>query len=342
MTQFTSHLVIYYHRKVEAVGIAAYFRHEESLETELTIETETKSRSTDGGLGSDDPPIALHEYQFMRPHRGESEPLYVRSSTNVLFGVVATLLIALLLFGYLLPSFSFENLGIVGIAIEFGQGFEEARQKYSISDIAQILMDQGRFLGSAADKLGHFSVTALLVASTLIVPYILIALLLFQLWYPFGSAVRRRVDVLVEGMAAWQYVDVYLLSVVVASWQVGDISQYLANPYCGSLEPTFAELVSYGIIDEDDAQCFSVRSMIQPAIYALVAAAVLLSLLMSFVTNAYRQLEYQSGTLARRRERQNPTDEDADLGDDELCNKIHPVPLLLTDRFRWLLRAGEK
>lgn len=76
--------------------------------------------------------------------------------------------------------------------------------------------------------------------------------------------------------------------------------------------------------------------------YTLVAAAVLLSLLMSFVTNAYRQVEYQSGVLSRRREQRTSTGQDLDLEDDELFQKIHPVPLLLSDRFRWLLREGGK
>jgi len=82
--------------------------------------------------------------------------------------------------------------------------------------------------------------------------------------------------------------------------------------------------------------------MIEPAIYSLVASAVILSILMSFVTNACRHLEYQSNTLSSQRERRNFVHDDIDLEDDELREKIHPVPLLLTDRFRWLLRADKK
>lgn len=346
VTQLSSHLIIHYHRKAEEAGIGTFLRHKESAVADQSIDSkgdaEIDSARSEGEERPGDPSTPLNESKFFRPHRGESEPLFLRRLTSVLFIVGSTILIALLLIGYLLPSFSFENLGIIGIAIEFGQNFEEARREYGISDIAQLLMDQGRFLDSASDTLGHFSVVALLVASTLIVPYMLIASTLFQFWFPLGAAARRRVDILIESLAAWQYVDVYLLSVVVASWQVGDISEYLVNPYCGSLDRTFSELVSYGILDEDDAQCFRVRSRVEPAVYALVAAAVLLSLLMSIVTNAYRQSGYQSGTLARQRERRASMAQAPEFSDDELCSKIHPVPLLLTDRYRWLLRAAEK
>eukprot|EP00977_Amphora_coffeiformis_P009548 scaffold2204_cov166-Amphora_coffeaeformis.AAC.8 len=342
VTQISSHIIIYYHRKVEAAGVTTCLKHEESRITDPTNVTEMKYRGTDSDVESVDAPVALHESPFYRPHKGESDPLYVRSSARILVAAASIVLIVLLLLGFLLPSFSFENLGIVGIAIEFGQRFEQARRDYSIRNIARLVMEQGRFLGSARDALGHFCVVALLVASTLLVPYILIATLLFQLWYPFCRTTRRRLDSFIEGLTAWCYVDVYLLSVIVASWQVGDISEYLVNPYCGSLDSTFAELVSYNIVDEDDAQCFRVRSLIEPAIYALVVSAVMLSLLMSFVTNGYRQLEYQSGTLRRQQEGRNSTDGDLDLEDDGLRENIHLVPLLLTDRFRWLLRADKK
>jgi len=342
VTQISSHIIIYYHRKVEAAGVTTCLKHEESRITDPTNVTEMKYRGTDSDVESVDAPVALHESPFYRPHKGESDPLYVRSSARILVAAASIVLIVLLLLGFLLPSFSFENLGIVGIAIEFGQRFEQARRDYSIWNIARLVMEQGRFLGSARDALGHFCVVALLVASTLLVPYILIATLLFQLWYPFCRTTRRRLDSFIEGLTAWCYVDVYLLSVIVASWQVGDISEYLVNPYCGSLDSTFAELVSYNIVDEDDAQCFRVRSLIEPAIYALVVSAVMLSLLMSFVTNGYRQLEYQSGTLRRQQEGRNSTDGDLDLEDDGLRENIHLVPLLLTDRFRWLLRADKK
>lgn len=341
VTQFSSHVIIHYHRQVEAASVALYFGQKDSGITESSqaskasekLESSQEEEAKDSGVE------ALYESKYLRPHRGESEPLYVRNSTNILFMIGAVSTIVLVLLGNLLPSFSFENLGLVGLAIEFGQNFEEAYQDFSISTIAQLFMDQARFMGTSRAMVGHFSIVSLMVASTLVVPYVLIALLLLQLWYPVSKMVRHRIDVAIESFAAWQYMDVYLLSVIVASWQVGDISSFLVNPYCETLESTFAELVSYGLLDPDDAQCFSVRSRVEPAVYTLVAAVVILGLTMSFVTNAHRQIIYQSDTLARQKRHRNNSFTDVELTDEELCEKIHPVPLLLTDRFRWLLRT---
>jgi hypothetical protein len=344
VSQFSSHLIIHYHRKVEAAGLAAYLANkggsgdpkssgdEENEESPSAVRLEKGKRANKG-----EP--ALYETSFFRPHRGENA-LSLRFLVHPLIFVASAVLIGLLLLGYLLPSFSFENLGIVGVAIEFGQNFEQATYDYSISNIAQLFMEQGRFLGTTRDMLGHFSIVALLVASTLLVPYALIATVLVQLWYPVSDTTRNRLNVAIESLSAWQYVEVYLLSVVVAGWQVGDISEFLVNPYCGSLDSTFAELVYYGILSRDDAQCFRVRSNVEPAVYALVAAAVLLAFLQSLVVNAVRQVSYQSTTLALQKQHAEVTRDDGKLSEEELRDKIRPGPVLFTDRFRWLLQAA--
>lgn len=342
VSQFSSHLIIHYHRRVEAAGLTAYLANKDSADPKSGDDDEHEEapspvRVKSGANGREDE-YALYETRFFRPHRGE-RALSLRRMVHPLIFAVSSVLIGLLLLGYLLPSFSFENLGIVGVAIEFRQNFEQATYDYSISTIAQLFMDQGRFLGTTRDMLGHFSIVALLVTSTLLIPYALIGMILVQLWYPVSGKTRNRLNVAIESLSAWQYVEVYLLSVVVAGWQVGDISEYLVNPYCGSLDSTFAELVYYGILSRDDAQCFRVRSNVEPAVYTFVAAAVLLAFLQSLVTNAVRQVSYQSTTLALQKQHAEVTRDDGKLSEDELREKVHPVPVLFTDRFRWLLQT---
>lgn len=46
-----------------------------------------------------------------------------------------------------------------------------------------------------------------------------------------------------EILSSWQYMDVYVLSIVITAWQIGDISYFMLNArYCGSLHETFASL----------------------------------------------------------------------------------------------------
>jgi len=157
--------------------------------------------------------------------------------------------------------------------------------------------------------------------------------------------------VLNEILQAWQYIEVYLLALFVASWQLGPVSQYLFNSYCDQLRGFFSQMVYYGILKEEDAQCFGVQGAIEPGSFTLVAAAILLALLNSFVTKATKQYIYY---LER-----GLSNVDADVDDEDDAqnkskihdsskkvatttsrNKLRPIPVMFTDTYRWLLRRG--
>jgi hypothetical protein len=118
----------------------------------------------------------------------------------------------------------------------------------------------------------------------------------------------------------------------------------MINSYCDGLTDTFATLVYYGVLDPTDAQCFQVKAGIESATYILIAAAVLLGVLHSFVVKAVAQYERDASQL------HTPLD-DAKLGDsesgmsheedDETISKIDPVPVLFTDRFRWVVHRED-
>ena len=121
-------------------------------------------------------------------------------------------------------------------------------------------------------------------------------------------------------------------------------------------------MVRYGVIEEEDAQCFTVQAMLEPGSIALVVAAVLLALLNSLVTKAAKQVAFDTENerfclnYARVQCSQNdPTDDGSGTsgsshpgGSEEKCgtvaeakntNPIRPIPVMFTDTYRWLLRS---
>ena len=162
-----------------------------------------------------------------------------------------------------------------------------------------------------------------------------------------------------------------LIAIFVASWQLGPISSFMVNEYCNSLDGFFAEMVFYGIVKEEDAQCFSVKSSIEAGFYVLAAGAVLLHLLNAFVTNAAKQRLRDSVDQQQQREEvvkaveifTHSLESSTISSSDDACRKlevsydehqqhqaddsstielsetvvVHPVPVLFTDKFRWLL-----
>jgi hypothetical protein len=125
----------------------------------------------------------------------------------------------------------------------------------------------------------------------------------------------------------------------------------MINSYCDSLQDKFAQLVYYGILAEEDAQCFSVRSTIEGGSFMLAAGAVLLALLNTFVVKAVIQYFRDKDELEKRCLDVEPSDVKSDHtsgtaleeeGNDDHVAQIHPVPVLFSDTFRWTLRRDDQ
>ena len=114
--------------------------------------------------------------------------------------------------------------------------------------------------------------------------------------------------------------------------QLGPVSEYIINAYCGGLSATFAQFVYYGILKAEDAQCFRVNTSAESGLFLLAAGSILLALLNSFVLKAVRQHNRDKRTRVDHRKTLALEDRR------DLVETIHPVPVLFTDRFRWLLR----
>jgi hypothetical protein len=370
VSQISSHFIIYYHRVVAsaAAGRVEDKRRALSGEVSFDVPPEQATGSLSGEVSGDAPEEkpteideqvlgladtsapenrpdekrALSNHAFTRPHRGESAKLQARSWVNTAFMFLCVSTTVLLLVGCIVPSYSFDYLGLIGVAVESGNDFQEARVYLSVISTAQLLMDQARFLGTAKDFVGLLSIAIVLVMTALIVPIAQVATLVVEWLVPVRRVVSSRLRVAVEIFQAWQYVEVFLLSVIVAVWQIGDVSTFLVNDYCGNLAGFFATLVSNGVLDPSDGQCFRSQASIEPASYVLIAASIVLIVLTSFVSKA---------TIQRDREENEehlliPTTssvnvEDGDEASPPPIDKITNIPVLFTDQYRWMLVTSD-
>lgn len=229
ISQLSSHAIVHYHRRIEEEATKEYenlYRLRSTatviLEEEIPGDSSTLSSVQEA---ADDSPLKsnrqierLAKHAFSRPHRGESDKLITRRGSGGILVIFAAAVAFLVAVGCTFPSFSLEILGVMGVFIESGQEFNRARTDYSVFTIIGLLFEQARFTGRFADYLGLGSLAGLLVISVLIVPVVQ-SLVLLYLWFrPMGLKRRRRFALAVEVLQAWQYAEVYLMSVIVASW----------------------------------------------------------------------------------------------------------------------------
>jgi hypothetical protein len=117
----------------------------------------------------------------------------------------------------------------------------------------------------------------------------------------------------------------------------------MINPYCDALSGFFSEMVYYGLLKKEDAQCFRTEVNVKPTFYILVTAAICLALTNSFIMMAVIQYFRDSDSTSLREPNpkvENIDDfefEDGTSIDSSEKEKIHPVPVLFTDRYRWFL-----
>lgn len=229
ISQVSSHFIIYYHRRIVSHaksqrGIhhsvarcpnTALDGHQKGANFKESVEvTPGDEPVNERGIQQ----VALHQHQFSRPHRGETEKLVVRPWVNKLLVLGTLCLITVVIAGCLIPSFSLEVLGIIGVAVETGQNFKDATTQHSMFTVIQLLFEEARFLGTAGDYTGLGTLSVLFVFTVLFVP-IMQSLVLLRHWFrPSTLEEMQKLSTIIEILQSWQYAEVYLIAIFVASW----------------------------------------------------------------------------------------------------------------------------
>lgn len=218
LSQISSHVIVHYHRSIVKAALSRIACAPRLHGLHVGRRSVSSSPSSPAREADDEPSIRLYEHGFSRPHRGEADTLMVRRRVNPLLIVVSICTGILVVLGCLLPSFSIRILGIIGVMVESGQNFQDATTEYNLFGVINLLFDQAALTAKVSDYVGLGSLSLLMVVTVLIVPVVQLFGLLVQWLYPLSPKGRGRVALLIEILSAWQYAEVYLLAVVIASW----------------------------------------------------------------------------------------------------------------------------
>lgn len=232
ISQLSSHFIIHYHRRIIesaskkiASGVPGDLHHMDTIplddvESDITPIEKPHTDVVTATMCTD----KLCQQAFRRPHRGDTDKLVPRAIVSPLLVFLAICCCVLVVLGCILPSYSVSALGVVGVLVESGQKFASADTSYSVISTIQLLFDQARLTGTAADYIGLGSLSFILLVSVLVAPLVQSFMLLVQWFVPLTRKRRYRLMILLEVLQAWQYAEVYLLAIIVGSWQLGPIS----------------------------------------------------------------------------------------------------------------------
>jgi hypothetical protein len=217
ISQVSSHFIIHYHRNIVHRATKSFKQQHHLVSQSIAFR---KAPSQDAIV--DDPygdrKDCIYNHAYGRPHRGETERLITRGYVNGLVLLGSLALVVLVVVGCSLPSAGMEFLGMLGLAVESGQGWEQAVRELSVFGLARELMDQARFVGGASASLGLGSLSALMIITVLVIPLAQTATLLWQWFVPMAGRYRMRLSIFVEILQAWQYCEVYIISLIVGKY----------------------------------------------------------------------------------------------------------------------------
>ena len=238
ISQVSSHLMIHYHRQIVHRTTIAHFKiSKRQSETETNPpdkeQTDEKANLSDCGSAARDTlvcianqwvvleedksnPSQLSKHQFSSAQNGDSDRVVARSQVNRVLAFWVFCVSTLVVAGCVVRSFSLDILGVVGVAIEFGQDFDQATRDHSVTTVMRMLMDQARFLDVGRYYVGLGTLSFLVLLTIMIVPIIISVCLLLQWLYPLSVSKRIKLSTAIETLHAWQYSEVYLLSLFVA------------------------------------------------------------------------------------------------------------------------------
>lgn len=322
VSQLNSHVILHYHRK-----ITNHFEEEGRSHT---------SRERAGNEDSSNDVVkALWSHEYSRFGRKSGKNLIIRKGVNIFVLAISATSVLFIVIGCTLPSFALEVFGLLGIVLESGQDFDDAYRKYNIFSIVGVLLQQAKFTGTFGDWIGLGSLSVIFVTTVCLIPIAHLCLNVYRWFKPMNRGQRRRIMVITEALAAWQYLDVYIVSIVIASWQLGPLSEFMINDYCGSLTGILTSLTYYDFIDGADAQCFQVEATVQIATWLLLVGAIVSSFLNHFIGKAEQHFEHDMDRIDDNNRREEKSEDDED-------ETIVLPEAKFTDFYRWVLLSANR
>jgi len=275
LSQVSSHIIIHYHRI--SMSLAEQVNRRASISTFL----EENVRP----VGSPFPtPLYSHVFQdgkFRLCHAAR---------WGAIAAAVATM--ALFIAGWSVPAFQVKTLGLLGVVADLGDNGVLSSVLYSVWNVVERLVLLVEDMDGPWLQAGLWLLIVTFTMTVAVVPATLIGVGIVLWLVPLEQHAKEAALNAVEILTAWQYVEVYVLSVIMSSLFLVETSSFMLNEYCVDLENLINFLVSAGLLAPDDARCFTLVSTLEGNVYLLIVACACLSALtkgLNWYANAVRE-----------------------------------------------------
>ena len=188
------------------------------------------------------------------------------------------------LWGSIITSYEFEIEGLAGLAQDLGKPGSSVTQ-YSLLNTFNHITSQAP-AGDALGTFGIWFIAVLYISFSFVVPVSQLIMLTILWIVPMRLRTQKYFFFFNEIVSAWAAMEVFIISIMVALLEIGQISGFMVGDNCNPLQPFFDAGVELGILSPNDAQCFFVRAKMGLGCYWLLLASVFSNISCQFVTRA--------------------------------------------------------
>jgi len=283
----------------------------------------------------------LCRYNFSRSHRNnnnENELLVLKKSIvdPLIVFVVGSIFLINILY-WIVPFVDLDTHGLLGVLIASGRTSGVSTDAYTLTDFFRILYEQSQFFDTFISDVGLIFFNVLFISTVVLVPLV-VACLMCRLWFsPLTVKQRKRTHSIFEIFFAWEYSRVFLFSMFILVWQTERVTQGWVVGLCAPLERIFRDLAYYGLVEPQDAQCYTRIARVGPATYLFLVNVILLTLLTFFVMKASNQYLQESKHFLDYRNKKDGESSSNKNSDDN--TKIKPFPEQFTDIFPFIFKV---
>jgi len=212
------------------------------------------------------------DHAFDVEDNGPRRPLSRFFQVTIFVSCLSAMMFLILGFGQ--KSFSFEFGGLAGIALG-----DKNKASYS-------LLSLGAAIPRSVEDSNSTGVLFLQIAYyfyAVLTPIACLILLMVLLLYPTTPKIQHRLLVAAEIANAWSAVEVFVLSIVAALFQISTFASFIIGGKCDLVNQIARTLVGGNIIPANDAVCFRVVASVQSNSWYLVVGVLLNSFAVSLV-----------------------------------------------------------
>ena len=202
--------------------------------------------------------------------------LSTKSNTKkILLMLLPLISLVFLCWGAVVPSWTFQVRGMVGIVAEFGEKGSTTHTYSFYSAIVQ-LVEQSKITTPALSAFGVLFIMFMYSAFSFIVPCLHLLAMFCLCVVPMKLSTMKALHVFTHICSSFAAMEVWILATVVTVLQIKFVSYSVLDAQCSALLPTFNTLANFGFIDQEDANCFQIdgRFNWQGMLLLMVSVAV--------------------------------------------------------------------